>query len=129
VHRFVPRTLLGFSSSQTPECIENGPPPKGHLANLTELWEARPNESAAQRIDAVLRAKSGVQLNIRKVFLMFGILSVFLTIKFEESTLQSFSEPGKCKRMRSRIDSLAFPQGSNDSIMPGFSLYLWNYCP
>jgi hypothetical protein len=30
-----------------------------------------------QRIEAVLRPK-GVQLNIRKVFLMFGILSVYL---------------------------------------------------
>jgi hypothetical protein len=28
-----------FHAQQFPVCIENGPPPKGHPANLTHLWE------------------------------------------------------------------------------------------
>uniref|UniRef100_A0A673WET5 Myosin IXb n=1 Tax=Salmo trutta TaxID=8032 RepID=A0A673WET5_SALTR len=60
-----------------------------HPANLTHLWEALEStwpsipverfrhlvESIPRRIEAVLMAKGGwVQLNIREVFLMFGIL-------------------------------------------------------
>ena len=73
--------------------FKNGPPPIGHPASLTQLWEALEStwasipvelfqhhvESMPQRIDAVLRAKAGagggIQLNIRKVFLIFGKLS------------------------------------------------------
>jgi hypothetical protein len=33
-------TLLGFHAQQFPMCIKNGPPSKGHPANLTQLWEA-----------------------------------------------------------------------------------------
>ena len=29
-----------FHFQQFPVCIKNGPPPKGHPANLTQLWEA-----------------------------------------------------------------------------------------
>jgi hypothetical protein len=29
-----------FHTQQLPVCIKNGPPPKGHPANLTQLWEA-----------------------------------------------------------------------------------------
>jgi hypothetical protein len=29
-----------FHAEQFPVCIKNGPPPKGHPANLTQLWEA-----------------------------------------------------------------------------------------
>jgi hypothetical protein len=33
--------LLGFTHAQPfPVCIKNGPPPKGHPANMTQLWEA-----------------------------------------------------------------------------------------
>ena len=28
-----------FHAQQIPKCIKNGPPPKGHPANLTQLWE------------------------------------------------------------------------------------------
>ena len=28
-----------FHTQQFPMCIKNGPPPKGHPANLTQLWE------------------------------------------------------------------------------------------
>ena len=79
-----------FHAQQFPVCIKNGPPPKEHPANLTKLWEALQStwanipverfwhlvESLPWVIDAVLRAKGGVQLNIRKVFLMFCKLSV-----------------------------------------------------
>ena len=34
------RTALCFHVQQFPVCIKNGPPPKGHPANLTQLWEA-----------------------------------------------------------------------------------------
>jgi hypothetical protein len=38
-HQFA--TLLGFSTHNSfPMCIKNGSPPKGHSANLTQLWEA-----------------------------------------------------------------------------------------
>jgi hypothetical protein len=29
-----------FHAQQFPVCIKNGPPPKGHPANLAQLWEA-----------------------------------------------------------------------------------------
>jgi hypothetical protein len=29
-----------FHAQQFPVCIKNGPPPKGHPANLTQLWQA-----------------------------------------------------------------------------------------
>jgi hypothetical protein len=29
-----------FHAQMFPVCIKNGPPPKGHPANLTQLWEA-----------------------------------------------------------------------------------------
>ena len=29
-----------FHAQQFPVCIKNGPPPKGHQGNLTQLWEA-----------------------------------------------------------------------------------------
>jgi hypothetical protein len=29
-----------FHAQQFPVCIKNDPPPKGHTANLTQLWEA-----------------------------------------------------------------------------------------
>ena len=32
-----------FQAQQFPACIKNGPPPKGHPANLTRLWEALVN--------------------------------------------------------------------------------------
>ena len=32
-----------FHAQQFPVCIKNGPPPKGHPANLTQLWEALEN--------------------------------------------------------------------------------------
>jgi hypothetical protein len=28
-----------FHTPQFPVCIKNGPPPKGHPVNLTQLWE------------------------------------------------------------------------------------------
>ena len=54
-------------------CIKNGPPPKGHPANLTQLWEAMPSTwagipverfqhlvvSMPRQIEALLRAKGG----------------------------------------------------------------------
>jgi hypothetical protein len=30
----------GFHAQQFPSCIKNDPLPKGHPANLTQLWEA-----------------------------------------------------------------------------------------
>ena len=58
-----------FHTLQFPVRIKNGPPPKGHQANLTQLWEALESTWASipvehfchlvksQRIEAVLRAK------------------------------------------------------------------------
>ena len=80
-----------FHAQLLPVSIKNGSPPKGHPANLTQLWEALEStwasipverfrhlvESIPRQIEAVPRAKrERVQLNIRKVFLMFIILSV-----------------------------------------------------
>jgi hypothetical protein len=62
-----------FHAQQFPLCINNGPPPKGHPANLTQLWEALEStwasipaerfrhlvESMLRRIEAVLRVKGG----------------------------------------------------------------------
>ena len=54
-----------YHTHQFPVCIKNGPPPKAHPANLTQLWEAL--ESTWASIP--------VELNIRKVFnvLFFAI--------------------------------------------------------
>ena len=67
-------TLLGFHAQQFPVCIKNGPQPKGHPANLTQLWEALEStwasipverfrhrlESMPRRTEAILRTKWGV---------------------------------------------------------------------
>jgi hypothetical protein len=71
LHRFVSRTvtLLGFSRLTVSCVYQEGPPPKRHPANLTQLWEALEStrasipvehlvESFSQR-EAVLRAKKG----------------------------------------------------------------------
>uniref|UniRef100_A0A8C7FAY9 ADAM metallopeptidase with thrombospondin type 1 motif, 3 n=1 Tax=Oncorhynchus kisutch TaxID=8019 RepID=A0A8C7FAY9_ONCKI len=61
-----------FHAQQFPVCIKNGPPYKGHPANLTQFWEALKStwasipmecfghlvESMPQRIEAVLRLRS-----------------------------------------------------------------------
>jgi hypothetical protein len=62
-----------FHTQQFPVCIKNGPPSKGHPANLTQLWKAleltgtsipvksfrHHVELMPRRIEAVLRAKGG----------------------------------------------------------------------
>ena len=62
-----------FHAQQFPVCIKNDLPPKGHPANLTQLWKALEStwasitvecfrhliESITGRIEAVLRAKVG----------------------------------------------------------------------
>ena len=81
-------------TQQFPLCIKNGPPPKGHPENLTHLWEAlestwlpverfrRLVESMPRWIEAVLRAKGGCKLNIRKVFLhSVSVHSVYMDMK------------------------------------------------
>ena len=80
-----------FHAQQFPVCIKNCPPLKEHPANLTQPWEAFEStwasipverfwplvESLPRQIDGCSEGKrEGVQLNIRKVFLMFGILRV-----------------------------------------------------
>ena len=75
-----------FHNQQFPVCIKNGPPPKGHPANLTQLWEASESTWASipvgcfrhlvESMSDELRLsweQNGVQLNIRKMFLMFGL--------------------------------------------------------
>ena len=62
-----------FHSQQFPVCIKNGPPRRGHPANLTQLWEAMESTSASipvecfrhlvesmpRGIEDFLRAKEG----------------------------------------------------------------------
>ena len=70
--------------TQFPMLIKSGPPPKGHPANLTQLWEALESIWASIPVECFcpdelrlfLRAKGGLQLNIRKVVLTFGMLGV-----------------------------------------------------
>ena len=40
-----------FQSQQFPLCIKNFPPPKGHPANLTQLWEALESTWASIPVD------------------------------------------------------------------------------
>ena len=75
----------GFHAQPFPVCIKNGPPPNGHPANFTQLWEALEStwaiisverfqhlvESMPRRIEVVL------QINIRKGILMFCTLGVY----------------------------------------------------
>ena len=78
-----------FHAQQFPACIKNGPTPKGCPANLTQLWEALESTWASVPVNAfdilyspcpeelrLFGGKKSVQLNIRKVFLMFSTLSV-----------------------------------------------------
>ena len=81
-----------FHAQQFPVCIKNGPPPKGHPANLTPmlltvlstwasiLWNTFDTfvESMLRQITAVLRAEG--QINI-KVFLMCCALGVYITVE------------------------------------------------
>jgi hypothetical protein len=72
--------LLGFSHLAISVCFKNGPQPKEHIDNLTQrpasLWKAFNTflESMPRLIEAVLLGE--LQVNIKKVFLMFCILSV-----------------------------------------------------
>ena len=82
--------LLGFHSQQFPVCTMNYPPPKGHPANLTQLWGSigvnmgqhhcgtlsTPCNQCLDKL-RLFWGQKGVQLNIRKVFLMFCTLSVY----------------------------------------------------
>ena len=44
--------MLGFSCSTVSRVsIKNGPPPKGHPANLTQLWEALESTWASIPVD------------------------------------------------------------------------------
>ena len=80
-----------FHAQQCPVWMKNSPPLKGHPDNFTQLWEALESTwgqhscgklSTPCRVNAPTNwgcseGKRGlVQHNIRKVFLMFGILSV-----------------------------------------------------
>ena len=40
-----------FHAQQFHVCINNGPPPKGHPANLTQLWEALESTSLWNALD------------------------------------------------------------------------------
>jgi hypothetical protein len=80
-------TLLGFYTQPFPVCIKNGPPPKGHPANLTTVGSNGVNMgqhpcgtlSAPCRVQALMNLtcsegkSGGVQLNIRKMSVMFCI--------------------------------------------------------
>ena len=72
----------------------NGSPPKGHPANLTQLWEALVSTWAsipAERFQHLVESmpdelrlfwgQKGVKLNIRKVLRMFCTLSVYIHLK------------------------------------------------
>jgi hypothetical protein len=78
-----------FHVQQFPMCIKNSPSPKGHPANLTQLWEALESTWASIPVERFLHLvesmldemrlcggqKRGMRLNIKKVF-MFYTLSV-----------------------------------------------------
>jgi hypothetical protein len=59
-----------FHTQQFPVCIKNGPPPKGHPDMLLTPCRVHPPMNCGC-------PEGGWELNIRKVFLMFGILTVF----------------------------------------------------
>ena len=74
--------------------FNQGPPPKGHPADLTQLWEALEStwanifphlvESVPRRIEAVLMTEVGGQ----KVLLMFCTLSVYCPPSIHNLTLK-----------------------------------------
>ena len=43
-----------FHTQQFPVCIKNGPPPKGHPANFTQLWEALESTWASIHVERFL---------------------------------------------------------------------------
>ena len=98
VHRFVSRTAMLLGFSRFPVCIKNGPPPKRHPANLTQLWKALDQHGPASLWNALTPCRlhaltnwacsegkvRGVKLNISKVFLMFWTLSVYSQRLFKQ---------------------------------------------
>jgi hypothetical protein len=100
-------SLLGFSWSTVSHAYQEWSTTQRTSSQLTQLWEALEStwasipvkcfrhlvQSMPRRIEAVLRAKAGVQLNIRKVFLMFGTLSVLLYC-IVPASLSHFSSRG-----------------------------------
>ena len=42
-----------FPTQQFPVCIKNGPPPKGHPVNLTQLWDALETTLARIHVDTL----------------------------------------------------------------------------
>jgi hypothetical protein len=42
-----------FHTQQFPVCMKNGPPPKGHPANLIQLWEALESTSASIPVERI----------------------------------------------------------------------------
>ena len=73
-----------FHAQQFSVWIKNGRPPKGHPVNLTQLREAL--ESTWATIPVERCWPTPCRVNIRKVFLMFGIVSVFSCF-FSQSSL------------------------------------------
>ena len=63
-----------FTLNSFPVCIKNGPPPKGHPANLTQLWEALKSTWASIPVERfpcpdelrLFGGQKGEQLNIPK---------------------------------------------------------------
>ena len=61
--------------------LKSGPPPKVHPGKLTQVYEALesacvsiPVKCFRHLVESMLQQIEGLHLNIRKVFLMFGIL-------------------------------------------------------
>jgi hypothetical protein len=64
----------GFHTQRFTVCTKNGPPPKGHPAILTQLWEV-----SVERFRHLVVYGGGGQLNIKKVLLMF-VHSVYIDV-------------------------------------------------
>ena len=56
-----------FHAQQFPVCIKNGPPPKGHPANLTQLWEALESTWASIPVECFLHLVESIPGQIEAV--------------------------------------------------------------
>jgi hypothetical protein len=89
--------MLLVLTQQFPVSINNGPPPKGHPTNLTTVGNIginmgqHPSETLLKHCSPcsdklrLFWGQKGVQLNIRKMFLMFCTFSVYVMAIFDSS--------------------------------------------
>ena len=86
---------LGYTQ-QFPLCIKNGPTPKGHPANMTQLWEALESTWASipvERLSPYTSMNSAPAVRVRSWSEVNGLAGLFICIVFDLCLVRA----SKCK--------------------------------